>query len=187
MGKKGISKYDGQFSVGQMFGQWKITDDKIVLQKEAKIKCVCTGCNTQHIISVCTVLSGKSKSCYPCSAKKKFGKNNPFWRGVGEIPAMKYRTAVTPEERKALAETWEECGGKCALTGWNISIIENTASPDRIDSSKGYVKDNIQWVHKNVNISKNMFDQDHFITMCHAIASRFDNPNQLKNTRLFGI
>ena len=29
-----------------------------------------------------------------------------------------------------------------------------TASLDRIDSSKGYTEDNIQWVHKDVNQMK---------------------------------
>lgn len=46
-------------------------------------------------------------------------------------------------------------GRKCALTGWTISFKNpETASVDRIDSSLGYTKDNIQIVHKNINILK---------------------------------
>jgi hypothetical protein len=44
---------------------------------------------------------------------------------------------------------------KCALTGWNIRFGKGqTASLDRIDSGKGYTSDNIQWIHKNINILK---------------------------------
>ena len=62
--------------------------------------------------------------------------------------------------------------GKCALTGWDISLrYKNvTGSLDRIDSSKGYVAGNIQWVHSMVNMSKNKYDQDLFIYMCASVA-----------------
>ena len=46
-----------------------------------------------------------------------------------------------------------------------------TASLDRIDSSKGYVIGNVQWVHKDINIMKNKFDNQYFIDMCKKIAS----------------
>ena len=65
-------------------------------------------------------------------------------------------------------------GGKCALTGWDISFTKTevagrTASLDRIDSSKGYTKDNVQWVHKLANRAKvNLSDSD-FYLMCKAI------------------
>lgn len=63
---------------------------------------------------------------------------------------------------------------KCTLTGWDISIdYKNcTASLDRIDSSRGYTKDNIQWVHTMINMSKNKLDQSKFINMCKAVANK---------------
>jgi hypothetical protein len=51
----------------------------------------------------------------------------------------------------------------------NVSV-EHTASLDRIDSSKGYCEDNVQWVHKDINRMKNTFDQDYFISLCKLIA-----------------
>ncbi len=48
---------------------------------------------------------------------------------------------------------------------------ERTASLDRIDSSKGYTKDNIQWVHKHVNLMKHKFDQKYFVDICKLIAN----------------
>jgi hypothetical protein len=67
---------------------------------------------------------------------------------------------------------------KCALTGWDIMFPETghpqeaTASIDRIDSSLGYTKDNIQIVHRDVNMMKSKYSQEHFIAVCCAVATR---------------
>ena len=61
---------------------------------------------------------------------------------------------------------------KCVLTGWNINakdVSKNTASLDRIDSSLGYVEGNVQWVHKMVNMCKQQYSQEEFLSMCRAI------------------
>ena len=47
---------------------------------------------------------------------------------------------------------------------------KTTASLDRIDSSKGYTTDNIQWVHKDINIMKNDYGNDYFIEICKKVA-----------------
>lgn len=62
--------------------------------------------------------------------------------------------------------------GECALTGWKLSMDYKltTASLDRIDSSKGYVVGNLQWVHTMVNMAKRKYPQEKFIEMCIAIA-----------------
>ena len=69
--------------------------------------------------------------------------------------------------------------GKCALTNWEISLKGNlpTASLDRIDSSKPYTEENTQWVHKNVNMMKNKYRQEYFISMCRAVAHNSLNPS----------
>ena len=65
---------------------------------------------------------------------------------------------------------------KCALSGVEIYAGYNsdrtqTASLDRIDSSKGYVIKNVQWLHKDVNIAKMALTQQDFIQLCLAVAS----------------
>lgn len=66
---------------------------------------------------------------------------------------------------------------KCALTGDEISLFsrrkkrEQTASLDRIDSSKGYIEGNLQWIHKKLQQMKmNMPDED-FIFWCTKVAT----------------
>jgi hypothetical protein len=76
---------------------------------------------------------------------------------------------------------------RCALTGVSLSqgsglfknnvkipgaggksnrYIGRTMSLDRIDSSKGYVEGNVQWVHKDINIAKACLSNDQFVSMC---------------------
>lgn len=60
----------------------------------------------------------------------------------------------------------------CALSGMPISIDydNTTASLDRIDSTLAYTVDNIQWLHKDINMLKNKYSQHKFIEMCIMIA-----------------
>jgi hypothetical protein len=48
---------------------------------------------------------------------------------------------------------------------------KGTASLDRIDSSRGYTADNIQWVHKHVNLMKRSFNEEYFINTCKQIVT----------------
>lgn len=65
--------------------------------------------------------------------------------------------------------------GKCALSGieidfdgkWNSN--KTTASLDRIDSSRGYVEGNIQWVHKTLNLMKRDMSDEEFTEWCKAV------------------
>lgn len=65
---------------------------------------------------------------------------------------------------------------KCALSGLELSFPKTsedqsyTASIDRIDSALGYVEGNVQWVHKDINMMKNKYNQEYFIQMCKLIS-----------------
>lgn len=58
---------------------------------------------------------------------------------------------------------------KCNVSGIDISLYDRSASLDRIDSSKGYTIDNIQWVHRSVNFMKQALSQSDFIKHCMTI------------------
>lgn len=69
----------------------------------------------------------------------------------------------------------------CALSGVPIKLCpsrskqlrgedEQTASLDRIDSSKGYTQDNVQWVHKVIQRMKWQLPDDEFVAWCRIIA-----------------
>ena len=75
--------------------------------------------------------------------------------------------------REFLEELFDNQGGLCALSGFPINLSHNpkemTASLDRINSSKGYEKGNVQWVHRDINWMKNKFSDKYFYKMCRAV------------------
>lgn len=78
-----------------------------------------------------------------------------------------------------IADIYEAQNGKCALTGWSVVFPEighpqeADASLDRIDSTKPYQKDNIQIVHKLVNMMKSKYSQEQFVEVCKAVARKW--------------
>jgi len=69
---------------------------------------------------------------------------------------------------------------KCSLSGKDIKLMRNmkidyeqqTASLDRIDSTKGYIEGNVWWVHKDVNLMKNILSEEYFVEICCQVADK---------------
>lgn len=65
---------------------------------------------------------------------------------------------------------------KCAISGLPIKIHMGrktkitTASLDRIDNTKPYTEDNVQFLHKHINYMKWTHDQKYFIKLCKTIS-----------------
>lgn len=115
------------------------------------------------------------KQCKSCVSKSKGFLNN---KPVGDKMRLFNKFSKSAKSRNidwniTLDEMFSSYNKKCSLTGWEIDISYNkcTASLDRIDNSKGYTNNNIQWVHSMVNICKNRYDQEHFIKMCKDISN----------------
>jgi D-beta-D-heptose 7-phosphate kinase/D-beta-D-heptose 1-phosphate adenosyltransferase len=122
-------------------------------------------------------------------SKKTIKTSKKKWRGLGELSLEYYRSIKRGAEDRGLSfdinieDIWElylKQGGRCNLSGGKIYFSRNrkkhkqTASVDRIDSSLGYQKDNIQIVHKHINIMKHTFSQDMFITYATEIFKNKD-------------
>jgi hypothetical protein len=160
-------------------------------QPKILVKCVCG--NTQ-MVKPTYVTNNKKESCKACF-KPPRGNNHYKWGGVDSIPGtvlygIKSRVRRAATEGKIidlnitteyLAKIYQEQGGRCALTGVPIEAsITNTksrgrvwtASVDRIDSSKGYIEGNIQWLHKDINRMKWDLDTQEFIKLCKLVADK---------------
>jgi hypothetical protein len=68
-----------------------------------------------------------------------------------------------------LKDLWEKQNGFCAVTKLELTakVYKDKrlndpyqASPDRIDNSKGYTKDNVRWVCLMFNYARNTFSDD---------------------------
>src|SRR5581483_7706753 len=109
---------------------------------------------------------------------------HPHWTGIGsltgtqwgQIKSKRHRKSKTIEFDLAIKDAWDLYvfqNGRCALTGIPIYFGAPplfTASLDRIDASRGYFINNIQWVHKDVNRIKLCFDNNEFMNICKKIA-----------------
>lgn len=83
-----------------------------------------------------------------------------------------------------LKDVWERQRGTCPYTGWEMLLpktvqeyyesghLPNKASVDRKDPSKGYTKDNIEFVAMIANLSKNNWDRQTVIDFGRAVAKQ---------------
>ncbi|MDE1179451.1 hypothetical protein [Paraburkholderia sp.] len=125
--------------------------------------------------------NGDTKSC-GC-----FNKGNAHNRdAVAEI-TLSFWTPITRQAvrrgipfevtREFAWQLYLDQGGLCALTGEPIKFSTNirdqrgtqTASLDRKDSRFGYTENNVQWVHKKVNIMKNVMSNEELFDWCGKV------------------
>lgn len=144
--------------------------------------CNCS-CGNKKKILARSIYNGLTKSCGCIKTGNKPGNKHPKWSGYGEISGHKFCQIKNKAQKRnidfdvSIKELWElflKQDKKCKLTGevliFNSKTSLNTASLDRIDSSKPYVISNLQWIHKDVNIAKNTSKQKDFIQMCKKVA-----------------
>lgn len=136
--------------------------------------------------SCCTTIRNKTKNY----TSKEL---NPLWKGYREIPynwfsryflrGKKKNKRIGDIQIEDVYNIWIKQHKKCALSGVNIGFYDvfssatnkhtnHSCSIDRIDSSKEYTIDNIQLVHKDINIMKNKYSQTYFIKMCKLIVEK---------------
>ena len=145
-------------------------------------KCKCD-CGSICYSVAYEVRGGYKKSC-GCFHKLS-GKNSHNWKGYGEIGAHIFTSFKRSAKVRnipffvTIEQIWDlflKQNRKCALSGLEIKFPishkdDITASLDRIDSSKDYTLNNIQWVHKDINIMKQDTPEDKFIKYCETIVN----------------
>lgn len=158
---------------------------------ERKYICRCT-CGSEIEVRQSRIANQHGcRSCSTRKAKEKYanpGPANGNYKGTKDIPGEYFgnlrnrsRNYGTPLELTIndLQALYEQQDGKCAYTGETIRVYSghfskklrarNRASLDRIDSSKGYVPGNVQWVLAEVNLMKNVLSQTDFLALVARI------------------
>lgn len=83
-------------------------------------------------------------------------------------------------DREYLKELWENQNHKCALSGIEMTTTFfqgrtlTNISVDRIDSSKGYIKENVQLVCMAINQMKSDMSKEELINFCKLIINYND-------------
>lgn len=174
--------------INKKFGKLRVTSqapNKIHGgQTKRMFHCVCE-CGNKVMITYGNLTRKGKKSC-GCN-HRRHGKSSPGWKGYEGLPGSFYcqikTNARVRDMRfdvniKYLWDLFKKQKACCAISGLPIHIStlrrkeikqQNTASLDRINSKYGYIKSNVQWVHKDVNLMKNHFSENYFIKICKAI------------------
>lgn len=100
------------------------------------------------------------------------------------VKQRKINSSVTLQDLKQI---WDEQGGICPYTGWELVLLPcttdyqslplttNRASVDRIDSAKGYSLDNIQFVAVMANLAKHCFRETELLEFCQAVYQNYQS------------
>ena len=182
-----MKKIDGKELIGKTFGLLTVTGHerkKIGNSPPIHVyNCSCK-CGNTTTVRRYNLLSHSTVSC-GCYGGRTYFAKNPRWKGYQGLSGTDwYYILFKAKERNipvaiTIEDAWEQYkkqDGKCALTNLPLKInairsrrTERDASLDRIDSKKGYEIDNIQWVHKDIQLMKNVLNMDRFIQLCNLV------------------
>ena len=169
--------------IGDKFNRWKVIE--YCGYEDGNEYCLCEcDCGTIKKVEIWTLKHGITKSCgcYHAEILKKIN-----WTGYKEISGKYWGSLQSSGRRKRLEFNIniKYCWGlyikqdrKCALSGLPIEFEtlkrrkkdKFIASLDRIDSKKGYIVGNVQWVVKEINYMKRILTDEKFIFFCKKIA-----------------
>lgn len=152
-------------------------------------------CDCGNIVDVCgtSLRNETTKSCgclqkqkVQLMSKNRFAENHPNWKGYYEITGRQFQKIINRANKtniefnlkiEYLWDLFLKQNRKCALSGVELNFLKNdydrehNASLDRIDSSKGYIEGNVQWVDKYVNTMKGSKTDKEFIEWCQKIVN----------------
>ena len=165
----------------QSFGELTVLEQVVGNGKHAIWKCRCS-CGNVKDIPAPRLKKNDVKSCGQC-------KEHYAWKGFGELSGQYFSVLKNGAKRRniifnvTIEELWSlflKQERKCAISGVDLFFVRNrtgntggdrvqTASLDRIDSSKPYTIDNVQWIHKDINRMKWAWSQDYLIEWARRI------------------
>lgn len=174
---------------GEIFNYWTVLENKYYKKSTSNhrfVKCLCK-CGKEGLVRIDSLLNNNNKSCLNCSifTKRKWHKSvGDFSRShYNEIKQQsKARNLEFNISQEFLWDLFLKQDKKCKISGLNITLsnklIKNhtdrmniSASVDRIDSNIGYIENNVQWVHKYINIMKGALSDNTFISICRIVSN----------------
>jgi hypothetical protein len=177
-----------KYYTGQKIGKLQVikrAPDKINASGHPVIMWECQ-CECGDVVYRCSAHLKRGRCiCHKCKAieeHKKFGFEDiraHHWYNI-----KKYAIKRNLEFNISMEYAWgvfEKQQGRCALSDLPIWFAKTrkehatggtTASLDRIDSSKGYVEGNVQWVHKWINVMKSDHTEAEFLYYCEQVVNK---------------
>lgn len=131
--------------------------------------------------ALCRSCSNKSRSCLT----KKYKEIPISWFDEKKRKAEKKNSRTFELDIEYIWKIYLKQKKVCALSGLPLDFNKDTengmVSIDRINNDKGYIKGNIQLLHKDVNFMKWTYTQEYFIKMCKLVADKHNIAEREKN------
>lgn len=171
---------------GKIYGNWTVIKktNRVNSGGEAVWLCRCS-CGKYGEVVGGNLTNGCSRRCLQCGFDRNYKTYvlpPPVW--IEMVKNSRHNRKKIGLSREFVEALFIKQKGLCALTGQPIRFASNnredkrilqTASLDRIDSSKPYTTTNVHWVHKEINIMKNKYTLAKFIENCKLVV---DHHNQ---------
>lgn len=168
--------------IGSVHGQFQVVERDSAKNKKVYWKVQCLACNHYFVLATDTIKKNMH-GCQDCTRRNApKGNQSIYWRGGKHISAIFLSNVKRGAKKRGipcevtiqdLDKIWELQEGRCAYTNRQLSLRDDcTASLDRIDSSIGYIKSNVQFVHKTVNVMKWALSEEEFFDFVREI---YDN------------
>lgn len=196
---QGFGRRLSSITCGDRFGRWVVVAKPVTRHSPRGtplryVKCRCE-CGIEKDVRLPHLIGNRSTQCRRCMGSQHRAASSPHWKGnelISGALVNVFRSgaksrdlewAITAED---MSQQFLRQKGRCALSGAALTLpardysrddgcgihYEGNASLDRIDSTKGYVTTNIQWVEKTVNLMKRDFTVQEFVGLCWLVARR---------------
>ena len=184
-----------KISIGDKYKHWTVIEGPRITKYncvEWEVQCNCG--NTRWIQGNELVDPNRVFQCIQCARKETGSKIKILNGKVGDLDVTRFnRLKRTAKSRKidfslTIEYLWNLFINQkqlCTITGDFISNI-NDASLDRIDSTKGYVEGNVQWVTKQANLSKHVMTMDQLYQFCKKVLNHANQQPSQPLTKLEG-
>ena len=166
-----------KLNLGDKFKHWTILQGPIYKNSTAYYKVKCD-CGTEaYKLPIELLYSDRDFQCEKCAQKERALKVTVKNGRVGDLTltehtrlrrSAKKRGYVFEVSMEYLWDLFQKQNQICAITGDRIENIED-ASLDRIDSSKGYIEGNVQWVTYRANVSKHTMSMNELYEFCKKV------------------
>ena len=162
------------FNCGKTFDK-KSTEVRRTQKRNGKHYCSlsCSGANTPLIVDK----KSFARSTSGLKSNNRLDEYSPFRSHHARLKQRRHEVTVTLQDLKRI---WDEQNGICPLTGWEMDLPAtskwtgllckpDSASLDRIDSSQGYIVENVRWVSLMANLARRQWDDSTVIEFAKAV------------------
>lgn len=177
--------------IGKRYGKLIIVDyAKNDSFNKRMVKCKCD-CGESTILNISSLTRGLTKSCgchktSICQKKSYQGISYQFYRRL-KRQAIQRGLEFTITQ-KDIWDCYIQQNMRCIYSGLNIEFVtdfndytKQTASIDRIDCRRGYTPDNIQIVHRRINVMRGNMNNDEFYYYIYHIFNHIKPIGTLPN------